>query len=78
MHNRDNKHDGRLDDIENGVRKPAKKRTPDLLVNERIHPGVLEYGGVNAFELDSESQRKVRRDIAKPRHRLANIRVCLT
>ncbi len=55
MHNRDNEHHRRLDDIKDGVWEPTKKRAPDRLVNERIHPRVLEYDGVNAFELDSES-----------------------
>jgi hypothetical protein len=78
MHYRDNEHDRRLDNIEDGVGESAEKRTPDLLVNKRIQPGILEYDGVNAFELYSESHRQIRRDIAKPCHRLANIRVSLT
>jgi hypothetical protein len=55
MHNRDNEHDRRLNDIEDGVREPTKKRPTDPLVNERIHLGKLKYGGVNAFEFDTES-----------------------
>jgi hypothetical protein len=77
MHNRDNEHGRRLDDIEDGVWEPAKKRPTDPFVNERIHLGKLKYGGVNAFELDTESHSQVRRDIAKPSHRLADIRASL-
>jgi hypothetical protein len=55
MHNRDNENGRRLNDIEDGVGEPPKERPTERFVSQRIHPGILEDCGVNAFELDSES-----------------------
>jgi lysyl-tRNA synthetase class I len=53
----DDQNNGRLNDIEDGVREPIEKSPPEGLVYEWIQLRVLEDIRVDSFQLDSEPNR---------------------